>query len=218
MALPGREEADLNHHGGPPGGYTCAGQDGNDARREDSFDLGARSVLFLMNFALGAQPWFPLLLGQFNLSATQVSLAVAIPNLLAACAMVFWGKRSDRTGERLNHLLVASMVSAVGWMLCGYASGSVGVAFAGIALALVGLFGSLVVFWTIPAGVMAAEARPAGIGRDLCRPHWKLPEPDHHGIPEGPFRELRRRHVLGRGGHSDCSGPGEVLRRQTLAD
>jgi MFS family permease len=170
---------------------------------------------FLMNFALGAQPWFPLLLGQFNLSATQVSLAVAIPNLLAACAMVFWGKRSDRTGERLNHLLVASMVSAVGWMLCGYASGSVGVAFAGIALALVGLFASLVVFWTIPAGVMAAEARPAGIGLVTCV--GLIGSFLSSTIPEEPFRELRRRHVLGRGGHSDCSGPGEVLRRQTLA-
>ena len=123
---------------------------------------------FLMNFALGAQPWFPLLLGQFKLSATQVSFAVAIPNLLAAFAMVFWGKRSDRTGERLNHLLVASIVSAVGWMLCGYGSGSVGVALAGIALALVGLFASLVVFWTIPTSVMTAEARPAGIGLVTC--------------------------------------------------
>ncbi|MBK1838831.1 MFS transporter [Azospirillum sp. YIM B02556] len=123
---------------------------------------------FLMNFALGAQPWFPLLLGQLKLSSTEIAFAVAIPNLLAAVAMVFWGKRSDRRGERLNHLLIAATVSALGWVLCGYGSASAGVMLAGIALALVGLFASLVVFWTIPINVMTVEARPAGIGLVTC--------------------------------------------------
>ncbi|TWC76447.1 ACS family tartrate transporter-like MFS transporter [Rhizobium sp. SJZ105] len=123
---------------------------------------------FLLNLALGAQPWFPLLLSPFGLTPSQISWAIAIPNLLAAVTMVVWGKSSDRRGERLNHLFIAAVVSAAGWILCAIGTASAALTFTGIALALVGLFASLVVFWTIPTNVLSPDERPAGIGLVTC--------------------------------------------------
>ncbi|RWI57081.1 MAG: MFS transporter [Mesorhizobium sp.] len=126
------------------------------------------AAYLLMNLALGAQPWFPLMLGQTSLPAAYVPFVVAVPNLLAAIGMILWAKRSDRRGERKYHLLIAASLSAVGWFLCGFGEGFLAIVLTGITLALVGLYASVVVFWAIPPSIMTVEARPAGIGLITC--------------------------------------------------
>lgn len=129
--------------------------------------LLAVAYLF-MNCALGAQPWLPLLFAQHKPSPLTVPLVLGAGNLLAALAMLAWGRASDRAQERSNHLLMSACVSAFGWFLCGYGEASEMVLGLGIGLALIGLYASLVVFWAIPAACITEEERPVGIALITC--------------------------------------------------
>lgn len=122
------------------------------------------SVAYLfMNCALGAQPWLPLLFAPLKPSGMTIPLVLGASNLLAGVGMVTWGAMSDRAGERPNHLLMASCISAVGWFLCGYGEASETVLVLGVVLALVGLYASVVVFWAMPVASMTETERPVGI-------------------------------------------------------
>lgn len=121
-----------------------------------------------MNFALGAQPWLPLLFAPFHLTSIQIALLLAIANALAAIGMVVWGRRSDATGERLNHLLNAAIVGGAGWFLCGYSESGLPLLALGVVLALVGMYASLVVFWTLPTSTLRVDERPVGIALVTC--------------------------------------------------
>lgn len=122
----------------------------------------------LMNVALGSQPWLPLLFAPFKTSSFETGIILAVANGLAALSMVFWARRSDRSLERLNHLLIASIVSGIGWFLCGYPAGSLALLSLGTTLALVGLYASLIVFWTIPSSFLMPYERPVGIAVVTC--------------------------------------------------
>lgn len=123
---------------------------------------------FLMNVALGSQPWLPLLFALFKTSSVETGVILAVANGLAAVSMVFWARRSDKSLERLNHLLIASVVSAVGWFLCGYPAGSLALLSVGATLAVVGLNSAFVVFWTMPSSFLLPRERPVGIAVVTC--------------------------------------------------
>ena len=122
----------------------------------------------LMNVALGSQPWLPLLFAPFKTSSFETGIILAVANGLAALSMVFWAKRSDKSLERPNHLLIASAVSGIGWFFCGYPADSLALLSVGTALALVGLYCSFVVFWTIPSSFLLPHERPVGIAVVTC--------------------------------------------------
>ena len=120
------------------------------------------------NYGLGAQPWFPLFFAPFKLSSLQTGLILGGANAVAAVAMVAWGRRSDRAGERPNHVLIAAMPAAAGFLLCASGEGSLLMVGVGVLLALVGTFAALSVFWTIPTSFLRVEERPVGIALVTC--------------------------------------------------
>ena len=67
----------------------------------------------------GLQIWQPLIIKSYGLSNMQTGILNSLPFALAAVLMVWWGKRSDRTGERVWHtaaplaLIAMSLVSAM---------------------------------------------------------------------------------------------------------
>lgn len=121
-----------------------------------------------MNVALGSQPWLPLLFAPFKTSSVETGVILAVANSLGAISMVLWARRSDRSLERVNHLLIAAVVSAIGWFLCGNPAGSLALLSVGAALALVGLNSAFVVFWTLPSSFLLADERPVGIAVVTC--------------------------------------------------
>ena len=123
---------------------------------------------FFFNLALGAQPWLPLLFTPFHLTALQIGLLLGGANALAAGAMVAWGRKSDKAAERLNHLLLSAIVAGAGWFLCGYSESSFPLLALGVMLALVGMYASLVVFWTLPTSTLRVDERPIGIALVTC--------------------------------------------------
>jgi MFS family permease len=58
--------------------------------------------------------WQPAVFKEFGLTHFENGLVNAIPNAVAVVAMIFWGRRSDRTGERVWHNFIPLMAIVVG--------------------------------------------------------------------------------------------------------
>jgi len=86
----------------------------------------------------------------------------AIPALLTVVAMPLWSHRSDRAQERAWHAIIPMAAAAIGWLLVTW-SGVALVRFGGLALVSIGAFCAMSILWTLPANLLSAAARPAGI-------------------------------------------------------
>jgi ACS family tartrate transporter-like MFS transporter len=73
-----------------------------------------------------------------------------------------WGRHSDRTGERVGHIVVASTLAAAGFLI-GSNTDVLWIGIAAFALGAMGIFGSLPVFWTLPTTLLTGTAAAAGI-------------------------------------------------------
>jgi MFS family permease len=61
----------------------------------------------------GLQIWQPLIIKSYGLTNMQTGLLNSLPFALASVGMVWWGRRSDRTGERVWHTAFPLVVIAV---------------------------------------------------------------------------------------------------------
>ena len=78
--------------------------------------------------------------------------------------MVVFSRRSDRTGERVWHLIVPCLLGGVGCVLAGVTlSVNPLLAIAAFSLASFGISGSLPVFWNLPTAFLGAAAAAGGI-------------------------------------------------------
>ncbi|MES2606475.1 MAG: MFS transporter [Pseudomonadota bacterium] len=62
--------------------------------------------------------WLPQIVNDFGLTTIQTGLVSAIPFVCGSIAMIVWGRRSDRTGERVWHTVAAAWVAAAGLISC----------------------------------------------------------------------------------------------------
>jgi len=102
--------------------------------------------------------WMPQIIQGFaNLSNIQIGLLAALPYALAMVAMVWWGRRSDRVGDRKWHLAVAALVGSSG--LAGAAMAPAPIfAYVGLCVATVGIWSTFGVFWAIPGDYLSGTA------------------------------------------------------------
>jgi cyanate permease len=77
--------------------------------------------------------------------------------------MVLWSRSSDRSGERLWHLIGAIVVTAIGWGLAVPFIHSPLLLIASLAIASAGIFAATSVFWSLPASVLAGTSAATGI-------------------------------------------------------
>jgi MFS transporter, ACS family, tartrate transporter len=61
----------------------------------------------------GLQIWQPQIIKSYGLTNMQTGLLNSIPFALASVIMVWWGKRSDQTGERIWHTALPLLLTAV---------------------------------------------------------------------------------------------------------
>lgn len=105
--------------------------------------------------------WMPQIIKVSGLPNAQVGYAVAFTFFIGAVAMVIWGRRSDKTGERLFHTAFPAVVAALGWALTALAKEPVFL-IAALSVVTIGHFASSAAMWTIPprylAGVGATAA------------------------------------------------------------
>ena len=137
-------------------------------RLADAFSSGRVWLLCLLYFLLnvggyGYEMWLPSIIKGFSGQGEfVVGLINAIPYLVSAFAMVFWGRHSDRTGERRWHVAGAAMASAAGFGLSAYFRNPI-FAMAGLVLAFVGIKCMLGPFWALGTGFLSGTAAAGGI-------------------------------------------------------
>jgi len=107
-------------------------------------EIGVYGVIF----------WVPQIFNEAGFAAGSLGILVAIPYALAAVAMVWWCRRSDRLNERVGHVAAASAVAFLGLASSAYLYRSPALSIIAITAGAAGTLSILPIFWTLPAGVL----------------------------------------------------------------
>jgi sugar phosphate permease len=106
--------------------------------------------------------FLPQIVKGLGYSMTAVGNLMIIPNVLALIAMIYWGRRSDKSGERFGHAFIANLIAAVallGAMLLGDPLMR-GIAFS---IAYAATLSMVVPFWAIPGTFLSGASAAGGI-------------------------------------------------------
>jgi len=110
----------------------------------------------------GSNFWLPSLISAHGIELRYTGWIAALPFLCGAPFMVWWGRRSDRRDERFGHL-----IAVAGLGFAGFAAASVleslPLQIVCLCFALMGVYGSFPVFWTLPTAFLTGTAAAAGI-------------------------------------------------------
>ncbi|MFE4542666.1 MFS transporter [Arthrobacter sp. NPDC056727] len=109
--------------------------------------------------------WMPTIvaaLGKF--STTQVGFIVAIPYTIAAVFVYYWGRRSDRTGNRVLHASISMVMAAVGLVAAGsLVQVNAILAMIALTLAAMGIYSAIAPFLAMPSTALVGAAAAAGL-------------------------------------------------------
>jgi ACS family tartrate transporter-like MFS transporter len=110
----------------------------------------------------GLSFFLPQIVRGFGLSYTATGFVTALPYVAGTIGMIYWGRHSDRVGERREHVAIAALIAGLGIAGSTLVADPVGkmllLTFAGF-----GIFGVLPVFWTLPTNFLAGAAAASGI-------------------------------------------------------
>jgi ACS family tartrate transporter-like MFS transporter len=101
--------------------------------------------------SLGVGYWLPQIVkgAASTMSNVEVGLVATIPYVVATIGMIWWSRRSDRTGERQRHAAWPLLAAAIGLAAVVMAGGVIASA-ALLAIALTGFYAFKAPFWTLP--------------------------------------------------------------------
>jgi MFS family permease len=134
------------------------------------FQLLANRYVLALALAVGAGAatstalsiWQPQILKSFGISGTKVGFLNAVPFAVACVAMVLWGRRSDRSGERVWHTVLP-----LGLAACAFAStlviGSLPLLVLALSLALAGTYALKGPVWALSTEWLSHGSAAAGI-------------------------------------------------------
>ncbi len=112
------------------------------------------------NYSLGF--FLPQIVRDFGLSFGWTGVVTAIPYAVGTLGMVYWGRHSDRTGERREHTALAALVAGAGIAASTLIDDPTGKMIA-LSIAGFGIFAVLPVFWTLPTSFLSGTAAAGGI-------------------------------------------------------
>jgi MFS transporter, ACS family, tartrate transporter len=92
----------------------------------------------------------------------EVGLFAAVPYAVATAAMLLVARSVERSGRRRLHVVVLTLVGAVGTGLTAHADPPLLLALS-ITLAAVGILSAIPVFWSLPTAFLSGTAAAAGI-------------------------------------------------------
>jgi len=114
------------------------------------------SLLFGVGFFL------PTIVKSFGLTNMQTGWVSIIPPAAGAAAMIWWGRHSDRTMERKNHLLAAMILAAVGVAAAALIEEPV-LKMVAFTMSAIGLNACNPVFWTLAPNFLTGASAAVGI-------------------------------------------------------
>ncbi|WP_044531668.1 MFS transporter [Herbaspirillum sp. B65] len=106
--------------------------------------------------------WQPQLLKSFGLSVMQTGLVNSIPYLIASVLMVWWGRHSDRSGERRWHTAIPLMLIG-GGLACATLIHSLIPVVLMLTLVLIGAYCFKGPFWAMATNWLATGSVAAGL-------------------------------------------------------
>ena len=119
--------------------------------------------LFVMGL-YGVSFWLPQLIRNSGVKDVfDVGMLTAIPYGVAAVVMIWAGRHSDRSGERIWHTCCAGLAGAIGLIAATVYSDSTALALAALSLATAGILSTFPLFWSLPTAMLGGAAAAAGI-------------------------------------------------------
>lgn len=110
----------------------------------------------------GMSFFLPQIVKEFGLTVVQTGFVSAIPFAIASIGMIWWGRRSDRLGERRMHLVMPMLLTAAGLAASTVVDAPI-VRLCLLSLAGFGIYSALPIFWTLPPAVLPVSSAAAGI-------------------------------------------------------
>ena len=108
--------------------------------------------------------FLPLIVKGLGVPSSLIGVVSGIPFVFALVGMFFWGKHSDKTGERTWHLALGWFLCAAGMAACILVGGAHPVLLmAAICFAAVGTWCAPVIFWSLPSSLLSGVAAASGI-------------------------------------------------------
>ena len=110
----------------------------------------------------GMSFFLPQIVHGFGLSVVQTSFVTTIPFAVAAIGMTWWGRQSDRLGERRFHFLLPLGLALIGLTGSTFVDPPV-LKLALLCVAAFGVFSVLPIFWTLPTALLPVGSVAAGV-------------------------------------------------------
>lgn len=108
--------------------------------------------------------WTPTLIQELGVpDPQQIGLYALIPNTVGAIAMVWYGRRSDRTNERRWHFAFATFIAAIALVLTTFVDNQIWVSMALLAVTSAGVVSAFPVFWAAATARLSTASAAAGI-------------------------------------------------------
>jgi ACS family tartrate transporter-like MFS transporter len=125
------------------------------------FALGL--VLFgLVCTIFGIQLWLPQIVQAMGFSNRATGFLMALPGAMAIGAMMLWGRSSDKSGDRVWHIALAMVFTAVSLIVAGFAQADV-VVLVALGFAFVGPLAALPILNSLPGLFLGGRAAAGGI-------------------------------------------------------
>ena len=109
--------------------------------------------------------WQPQVLKSFGLTNMQTGFVNTIPYATAAVLMVWWGRRSDRTGERVWHNAIPFSWMVIGFTGVMFTTGSLWLTVLMLTFVLVGTYASKGPFWALSSEWLGPTVSAAGLAQ-----------------------------------------------------
>jgi sugar phosphate permease len=139
--------------------------------------MGLRSVLWnryvlALSVALtgstavssGLQLWQPQIIRSYGLISLQTGWLNAIPYAFASVAMIWWGARSDRKGERIWHAALPLLLTALS-LASGLLFDSLSAAIVILCLAVIGIYAGKGPVWALSTEWLSSHTAAAGLAQ-----------------------------------------------------
>ena len=125
--------------------------------------LGLAVVYFGYSVGLyGVGLWLPQIVKSMGVSNLANGFVVALPYIAATIAMIWWGRHSDRTGERIWHVAWPGMLMVASLLVASVSHANL-VIFLALALVQVGALALQGPFWVLPSTFLGGAAAASGI-------------------------------------------------------
>src|SRR5215471_5415060 len=112
----------------------------------------------------GLQLWQPQIIKAYGLTNMQTGLLNSIPFALASVIMVWWGRRSDQTGERIWHAALPLLLTAVS-LASALLFDSLSATIVILCLAVIGIYAGKGPVWAVSTEWLSASTAAAGLAQ-----------------------------------------------------